>query len=154
MIIDSIDNARCYRGAHPLLDAALDMLEGRMREPAAEGRMEIAGADLYLIASSGQGKKPGDARLEAHRTYVDLHLLLEGDEAIGWKPADECTRPASPYDREKDVMLFDDRPLLWLPLVPGSFAVFYPGDAHAPMVSEGVVRKVVFKIAVTPGPGS
>jgi len=153
MIIDTIDNARIYRGAHPLLDAALDLLEERMREPVAEGRVEIAGADLYLIASRGQGKKPGDARLEAHRTHIDVHLLLEGDEAIGWKPTDECTQPASPYDPEKDFMLFDDRPLVWLPLVPGSFAVFYPGDAHAPMVSEGVVRKNVFKIAVTPGSG-
>ena len=151
MIIDTIDNARIYRGAHPLLDAALGLLEARMREPVAEGRMDIAGADLYLIASRGQGKKPGDARLESHRKYVDLHLLLEGEEAIGWKPTDECTEPASPYDREKDVMLFDDRPLVWLPLLPGSFAVFFPGDAHAPMVSQGVVRKIVFKIAATGG---
>lgn len=154
MIIDTIENARLYRGSHPLLDAALEMLEPRMREPVAEGRMDIAGADLYLVASTGQGKTPGEARLEAHRAYIDLHLLLEGDEAIGWKPADECTQPASPYDREKDLALFDDRPLVWLPLVPGSFAVFYPGDAHAPMVSEGTVRKIVFKIAATPKPGS
>ena len=151
MIIDTIDNARFYRGAHPLLDAALALLEPRMREPVAEGRMDIAGADLYLIASRAQGKKPGDARLEAHQKYVDLHLLLEGDEAIGWRPTGECTEPASPYDREKDVMLFDDRPLVWLPLLPGSFAVFFPGDAHAPMVSQGVVRKIVFKIAATRG---
>jgi biofilm protein TabA len=154
MIVDTIENARLYRGTHPVLDAALAMLEEQMREPHVEGRTDISGNDLYLIASSGRGKAPGDARLEAHRTYIDLHLLLEGEEAIGWKPTDECAQTVTAYDREKDFMLFDDRPLVWLPLVAGSFAVFYPGDAHAPMVSEGVVRKLVFKIAVIPGRGS
>lgn len=153
MIFDTIENARLYRGTHPLLDAALDVLEERTRAPFVEGRTHIRGSDLYLIASNARGKAPDEARLEAHREYVDLHLLLEGDEVIGWKPTEECDRVTSPYDGERDIMFFGDRPLVWLPLAPGSFAVFYPGDAHAPMVSEGTVRKIVFKIAIKPTSG-
>lgn len=154
MIIDTIQNARLYHGAHPLLDTVLDMLAERFAAPFSEGRVEISGGDLYLIGSHGQGKGAEEANLEAHRTHIDLHLLLEGDEAIGWRPADECARTVSQYDAEKDVMVFGDRPLVWLPMSPGSFAVFHPGDAHAPMVSQGVVRKIVFKIAVKPFAGA
>ena len=154
MIIDTIENASLYRGAHPVLDAALSMLEERARAPFVEGRTAISGTDLSLIASNARGKEPGDARLEAHRRYIDLHLLLEGEEAIGWKPTEECALTVTPYDAERDIMFFGDRPLVWLPLAPGSFAVFYPGDAHAPMVSDGVVRKLVFKIALGPPQGA
>ncbi|HEY8888482.1 MAG TPA: YhcH/YjgK/YiaL family protein [Gallionella sp.] len=31
---------------------------------------------------------------------------------------------------------------------PDHFCIFFPEDAHAPLVSEGQVRKVIFKIAV------
>jgi beta-galactosidase beta subunit len=30
----------------------------------------------------------------------------------------------------------------------GSYCIFFPEDAHAPLVSDGMVRKVVVKIAV------
>jgi len=32
----------------------------------------------------------------------------------------------------------------------GSFLHFLPEDAHAPLVSSGAVRKVIFKVAVNP----
>jgi len=79
-----------------------------------------------------------------------VHFLLDGNETIGWKPAEECTLEATAYNQEKDFMLYGDRPSVWLPMKPGSFAVFFPADAHAPMVSEEAVRKLVFKIAIAP----
>jgi len=36
----------------------------------------------------------------------------------------------------------------WCPVPAGSFAVFFPEDAHAPMVSDGEVHKVILKVAV------
>jgi YhcH/YjgK/YiaL family protein len=152
MIIDTIRNARLYKGCHPLLDVALGMLEARAATPSSEGREEISGNDLYLIASAGRGKPAAEAKLEAHRKYIDLHLLLEGVERIGWRPIGDCADAAAPYDGDKDFMLFGDAPRMWLSMTPGTFAVFFPDDAHAPTVSDGFVRKVVFKIAVEPAP--
>ena len=154
MIIDRRENARLYRGLHPLLDTALQWLEKQPAGSFMEGRTAIAGDDLYVIATHGHGKREAEARLEAHRNFIDLHLLLEGEESIGWRPTGECRRLAAPYDAEKDCVLFDDPPRVWLSLSPGSFAMFYPGDAHAPLVSGGMVRKLVFKIAVSPGTGA
>ncbi|PIZ99843.1 MAG: YhcH/YjgK/YiaL family protein, partial [Candidatus Levybacteria bacterium CG_4_10_14_0_2_um_filter_35_8] len=30
------------------------------------------------------------------------------------------------------------------------FCIFFPEDAHAPLVGKGQVRKVIFKVAVNP----
>jgi beta-galactosidase beta subunit len=35
---------------------------------------------------------------------------------------------------------------MWFTIHSGTFAVFFPGDAHAPMVSNGMVQKVVVKV--------
>jgi beta-galactosidase beta subunit len=34
-------------------------------------------------------------------------------------------------------------------LQPGSFAIFFPEDAHAPLSSTGRVHKIVVKVAVS-----
>jgi beta-galactosidase beta subunit len=54
----------------------------------------------------------------------------------------------SSYDAEKDIVFFDDAPETWFRVPAGSFAVFFPEDAHAPLAGEGEVRKVIVKVAV------
>ena len=39
----------------------------------------------------------------------------------------------------------------WIATPPGAFCIFFPEDAHAPLVSAGNIRKVIFKIAVDAG---
>ena len=43
---------------------------------------------------------------------------------------------------------FGDKPDLWFSLPPGSFAIFFPSDAHAPLAGAGKTMKAVVKIAV------
>ncbi len=86
--------------------------------------------------------------MEVHRRYVDVQLCLIGDEQIGWRPLAQCAAPQGPFDCERDIQFFNDRPETWLALRPGLFAIFFPDDAHAPLAGEGEVRKAVFKLAV------
>jgi biofilm protein TabA len=53
-----------------------------------------------------------------------------------------------PYTAEREVMLFADRPETWFVVKPGSFTIFYPQDAHAPLAGSGETRKAVMKVAV------
>ena len=62
--------------------------------------------------------------------------------------ADMGRRVSSPYDAEKDVQFFFDRPATWLAVTRGLFAVFYPEDAHAPLATLGPIHKAVVKVAV------
>ena len=34
----------------------------------------------------------------------------------------------------------------YVTVLPGEFVVFFPDDAHAPMIGTGVVHKVVIKV--------
>ncbi len=74
--------------------------------------------------------------------------MLEGDEQMGWKPLADCHNPVSDYSEEKDIRFFHDAPASWIAVPPDHFCIFFPEDAHAPLVSSGFIRKVIFKIAV------
>ena len=47
-----------------------------------------------------------------------------------------------------DIEFFFDPPQTYLALKPNMFALFFPGDAHAPMISDGAVHKCVVKVRV------
>ena len=73
--------------------------------------------------------------------------MLVGTDERGWKPLGECHAPVDDYRVETDIRFFDDATSSWVATPAGSFCIFFPEDAHAPLVSEGLVRKVVVKIA-------
>jgi YhcH/YjgK/YiaL family protein len=69
---------------------------------------------------------------------------------MGWKPQSLCNQPSGEYDQKSDVQFFADEPDAWLSTESGSFAIFFPGDAHMPLISSGQLHKVVVKVAVAP----
>lgn len=148
MIIDVIENAEKYHPLHPRFADAFRYLRGPSTRTLTSAHFAIDGEKLFATASHKPGKKQSDAKLEVHRKYIDIHYILEGVDSMGWKPARECIKALSPYDEEKDVAFFDDEPLLWCAVPAGLFAIFFPEDAHAPMVSGGDVRKVIAKVAI------
>jgi YhcH/YjgK/YiaL family protein len=148
MIIDVVENAEKYHPLSPRFADAFRYLRTPASRTLTSARFEIGGGKIFVTASHQQGKKKSEAKLEVHRKYIDIHYILEGVDSMGWKPARECSKVLSPYDEEKDVAFFHDEPLLWCTVPAGSFAIFFPDDAHAPMVSGGEVRKVIVKVAV------
>lgn len=148
MIVDCLENAPTYEGMHPLFGDVFDVLREAWTAKPDAGRYEIAGDSAYFMVTDQQGKARQDSVLEAHRRYIDIHLLLAGSEEIGWRPADSCSRVSAEYNDEKDFMTFSDPPAVWIPLRPGDFAVFFPDDAHAPLASAETIRKIVVKVAL------
>ena len=52
------------------------------------------------------------------------------------------------FDVQKDIRFYDDVPLTYYEVTPGQFTLLFPEDAHAPMVGEGTIRKVIVKVRV------
>jgi len=77
-----------------------------------------------------------------------VQYTMEGDEEIGWMPLAECGQPIDEYNAAKDVSFFTARPTTWLAVPEGSFAIFFPDDAHAPLAGRGAVKKAILKVAV------
>ncbi len=70
------------------------------------------------------------AKLEAHREYLDIQYVFEGQEICGWAPTYEVT-PAGEFNTEKDVCLYTGDSLPFT-VSAGMCYVLYPEDAHAP----------------------
>ena len=150
MILSSLSQSERYAALHPLFQRAFDYIRDTDFFAMAPGRYNIAGDDLIVIVEQVAAKTKEMAKLEAHRRYIDIQLVLEGDETMGWKPLADCLNPVSEHSMEKDIRFFHDAPASYVAVPPDHFCIFFPEDAHAPLIGNGTIRKVIFKVAVSP----
>ena len=150
MILSALSQTSRYAALHPLFQQAFDYMRDTDLNALAPGRYPIVGDELFAIVEQAPGKTKEMAKLEAHRKYIDIQLVLDGDERMGWKPLADCLNPVSEHSEEKDIRFFHDAPASWIAVPPDHFCIFFSEDAHAPLVGEGQIRKVIFKVAVQP----
>ena len=147
MILDIIDNAHRYLVLNKGFPKAFEFLLSHELKELPVGKYEIDGERVYAMVSKDLGLKKEDALLETHEKYIDIQLILAGTDDIGWKPKSLCKQPSGVYDHTSDLQFFNDKPISWLSLESGEFAIFFPEDAHMPLISSGRIHKVVVKIA-------
>ncbi len=155
MIFSALSQSSRYAALHPLFQRAFDYIRDTDLYNMAPGRYPIVGDDLIAIVEHVPGKTRNQARLEAHRKYIDIQLVLEGIDEMGWKPLADCHNPLGEHSVEKDIRFFHDAPASYVPVPPDHFCIFFPEDAHAPLIAGnnqagGTIRKVIFKVAVSP----
>jgi biofilm protein TabA len=148
MILDALAASPRYFRLHPGFPAAFAYLRSLGSGELAEGRRELDGERLFAGVARSDGRGRQGAKLEAHRRYIDIQMCLAGEEVIGWRPLAACAALESPFDAERDLQFFADKPKTWFDLRPQWFVVFYPEDAHAPLAGEGHIWKAVVKVAV------
>ena len=148
MILARMTEADRYAILHPLFARAFEFLRSTDLSALAPGMHDIEGEQLFAIVEDCAGRTRDEAKLECHRRYIDIQLVLEGVDEMGWKPVVECADAATEYDGARDIRFFNDAPASWIATPAGAFCLFFPDDAHAPLVSTDRIRKVVVKIAV------
>jgi YhcH/YjgK/YiaL family protein len=148
MILDTLARSDRYLALHPLFARAFEFLRGTDLKSLPPGKHSVQGEQIFAIAEACAGRTRTEAKLECHRRYIDIQLVLEGVDEMGWKPLAGCVDPATDYDEARDICFFNDAPSSWIATPAGSFCLFFPDDAHAPLVSTGLIRKVVVKIAL------
>src|SRR3989338_3821699 len=148
MIFSILSQSDRYAALHPLFPRAFEYIRNTDLLSSAAGRYPIVGDDLLAIVEHVPGRTRAVAKLECHRRYIDIQLILEGVDEMGWKALADCTQPVSDYSAEKDIRFFHDAPATWIATPPGAFCIFFPEDAPAPLVSASQIRKVIFKIAL------
>ncbi len=148
MILDDLAHANRYLPLHQGFQAAFEFLARPDLGKLDSGRHEIDGDRIFALINRDVGRGRDGARFEAHRKYIDIQFLVDGNEEIGWSPLGECTTISEPYDDSRDILFYADRPNLWIWLPVGKYMIFFPEDAHAPLASTGNNVKAVIKIAV------
>jgi YhcH/YjgK/YiaL family protein len=148
MILDVLENAHRYLALHKGFAKAFEFLRRPDLKEMPVGKYEIDGDRVYAMVSENAGRRKEDALLETHEKYIDIQFVLAGVDDMGWKPKSLCKKPAGEYDPENDEQIFTDEPDAWLSVKSGAFAIFFPEDAHMPLISSGPIHKVVVTVAV------
>ncbi|ASS66191.1 MULTISPECIES: YhcH/YjgK/YiaL family protein [unclassified Paenibacillus] len=149
MIADALGGSgRDSRHLHPVLRQALAFLIETDFTKAEDGRIDIDGDLIHAQVMSMSTAPPEERLAEKHERCIDIHFLLEGEEAIGWKPHDGKEPIHLPYDAEQDCTLYRglERERL-IRMEPGMYMILFPSDIHRPGLGDGErARKVVVKL--------
>lgn len=148
MILDSIDNGARYYALHPGLSRVFDFLRTADIKALEPGRHDIDGDNLFVNVSELELRPLDAAHLEAHNRYIDVQVVIEGEEIFGWSERKECTTPEGEFDTERDIIFYGDVPQTFYTVREGQFTILYPEDAHAPMLGNGNVKKLIFKVLI------
>lgn len=146
MIVSNLQNSQRVESLHPLFKTLFDYVKSHDLLHAELGRIEIKGDDLFINNVNPEGVAAEKQVLELHRAYIDVHILLEGKERIGWKAIEDLETEIKPYEEEGDCALYSGVPTTFVDLLPGQFAIVYPEDPHAPVIGEGKIRKLIAKV--------
>lgn len=146
MIIDTLDQLEKYAAINPNFAKACEFLKNTDLSKLDDGKHEIDGEKVFALAARSQGRPKSEALLEIHRKYIDIQVILSGYDEMGWKPTASLTEPKDDFSSESDCQLFEDQPDTWVKVLPGMFAVFFPHDAHAPLVGDCEIHKIVIKV--------
>lgn len=97
----------------------------------------------YTTKALDQGK------IEAHRKFLDVQYILEGEECVGWADVAALT-PNGDFSQEKDIGFYTGHTDL-VRVGAGCCYVVFPEDAHMPGIAPAEPRackKIVVKLAV------
>lgn len=151
MILDVLENAPRYVALNKGFAKAIEFLLRPELKELPVAKYELDGDRVYAMVSKDYGRKKEEAQLETHEKYADIQLVLAGTDDMGWKSKSLCKQPAGGYDQKTDIQFFEDEPDAWIATKSGAFVIFFPEDAHMPMISSGQIHKVVVKVLVTLG---
>lgn len=114
-----------------------------------DGEYEVDGRDVRAIVQTLETKPRSERVFEAHRREIDLQYCYAGSEIIECAPEETLQEVQQEYDAAKDVSLYTaPASAQRIHMTPGSFVIFFPGDAHMPGIvsRDPQTRKVVVKI--------
>lgn len=149
MIVAKLTNKREYYGIHPELDKALDCLTPEFLEKASTEKTLLDGESLFVTKFHLETVPMEQTFFEAHRKYLDIQVVTEGQERVDIAHPDGLTLTESKGDFYSYTGTAEQSVIL----KPGTFLVVFPGDAHRlriPVEQPGeAFTRVVFKIKVS-----
>jgi len=151
MIVDKIENADAYAKLSEAIAKALEILRDRELIEKDDGRYDVDGDNLYYLVQRYTTKPVEQCKLEAHKRYIDIQFVADGEEIMGYRPVDNL-EVQTPYNPEKDIILYKKPDnITKVKLGCGMFAVLFPQDAHMPKCQidgPSEVHKVVVKVKI------
>lgn len=149
MILSNLKESYRIECLHPRFSKLFDFLKSNNLLNSPLGKIELEGDDLFINNIEVEGNDmlaPDKHILELHQKYIDVHILLQGQEIIGWKDINNLTSYTSTYNAVDDCALSDESCDTYVKMKPGQFLIVWPEDAHCPALGSGLIRKAIAKV--------
>ena len=133
---DSVKRCFAYLKAHDLISYE-------------KGTHEIDGDRLFVNVAEYTTTTPDNRFWEAHRDYLDVHVMLKGKEQIDVNFIRNME--LKEYVKKDDFLPMEGEKNGSVVLREGDFLVCYPSDGHRTAVAaEGpaTIKKAIFKVAI------
>lgn len=159
MIVGKLKDIYRYKGIAKNIDTAINYIlekgiDGLLALP--KGKTLIDGTDVYVNRDTYVAKDKKDTFFENHQNYMDLQVVLKGNEYFAYTDISNPTlKVTTEYDPVKDVTKYNGgdvdsvKDSQWFVLNEG-YALVYTEDVHLAKcdVDGGIVEKAVFKIKI------
>ena len=143
MILDYLTSAHIYKDVCPNLVEAINYAMSIADKEV--GRYDFG--DSFVLIQEFETKDKAEKDYELHKRLLDVHIVLEGEEAIGYDDISKLT-PKTEFNEEKDIQMLDGVGQ-YVTLKPGMFCVVFPHDGHKPgcaVTTPQKIRKFVIKV--------
>lgn len=141
--------ASVLSGLHPVLAEALTQAISAWPQDKAPGRYELQGDDIFMNVMTFATQPPEQKKAELHEQYIDIQLLLAGEERILYGVAGSARQCEERHVEDDYQLCSAIEGMQRLDLKPGMYAVFMSGEPHKPgcVVKESEeIKKVVVKV--------
>ena len=149
MIVDKIENSGLYKNLSERIKRSFDYIKQTDLKKLQPGRYDIEGDNIFALINDYQTKLESEGKLEAHKKYIDVQYVIEGEELMGYAPlGNQQTLEA--YKEENDIIFYKGEKV-FIKVTEGMFAIFAPEDVHMPGIQsekKSLVKKLVIKVKV------
>lgn len=146
MILDTLDRIDKYGFISPMMDKVLEFFRTTDLSKLTPGRINLQGDDLFVNVNKQDAQTREQAAIEAHKEYIDIQVPISSDEEMGFISAQYMPSPSVPYSAERDIAFYPGLCHTYLNVKKGMFTVFFPGEGHAPAITENGILKLIVKI--------
>ncbi len=152
MIFGKLKDLETYRPQLPrAVYECLSQLRDFDFDGKPDGKYDIAGAGTMSVESPWT-EAPTVRKAEGHRRFIDVVLLLRGEEWIGCRPLSDAGAVTESYE-DRDLYFFEGAgEETRVHMLPGYFLICFPEDVHRPLCQgkrgPAEIRKAVLKLPV------
>lgn len=146
MLIEKKERLTQYTSEIPYLAEGLKCLEAHKND-AAPSRVTFTGGFMMLQEGITKDMDAGD--YEAHRKYLDVQVLLQGDETVVWADIADLTETEA-YNSDTDKAMYAGEGSA-VGIRPGMCYICWPHDAHKACrhaAQPAQYRKAVIKLEI------
>ena len=149
MIYDNLSNIDLYKGLST--DIYTGLLFLKQANADIENGTYLLNSRVKIIVSEYETKKVNEYGYEAHKRFVDIQYVLNGEEKVSCLPIEKL-KETKVYSEEIDAAFYvaDNKPQEMV-IGNGYFAIYHPQDGHMPQLcvdEPQLVKKVVVKVEI------